>query len=223
MILTTTPFLCKAAACGKYGECLYFKLGSITDALFVYLGGEPEEESVSVLEEQFTGRPLVCLTKPWEHYIRRFHPAARVYQRFMMKPGKAFRFPELQMLPESCTLVMMDDAAFAMHPFSHGINYPSFNAFQAEGSGCVVYHEDEIVASASSFISFNGEIELDVFTKEEYRGNGFAEACISRVLKDCMDREILVHWDAQNDVSRHLAEKFGFELDMEYSVYWLPK
>ncbi len=33
---------------------------------------------------------------------------------------------------------------------------------------------------------------------------------------------IVVHWDAQNDISRHLAGKFGFEAETEYSVYWLP-
>jgi len=38
-----------------------------------------------------------------------------------------------------------------------------------------------------------------------------------------MERGITVHWDAQNDVSRHLAEKFGFETEEEYSVFWLPK
>lgn len=66
MVLTTHPFLCRAAAYGKFGECLYFNLGNITDALFVYLGGEPEKESISVLEEQFMNRPLVCLTKSWD-------------------------------------------------------------------------------------------------------------------------------------------------------------
>ena len=50
-----------------------------------------------------------------------------------------------------------------------------------------------------------------------------AAACVARMLRDCMERRITVHWDAQNDVSRHLAEKFGFEAETEYSVYWLPK
>ena len=27
--------------------------------------------------------------------------------------------------------------------------------------------------------------------------------------------------DAQNDTSRHLAQKFGFRIESEYSVYWL--
>ena len=115
----------------------------------------------------------------------------------------------------------MDEAAFEQHPFSHGENYPSFTAFQAEGSGAVVYDGNEIVAAASSFLSLEGEIELDVSTKEAHRGKGLAKACIARMLRDCMERGITVHWDAQNEVSRHLAEKFGFEAETKYSVYWV--
>jgi len=42
------------------------------------------------------------------------------------------------------------------------------------------------------------------------------------MLKDCMERGIIVYWDAQNDASRRLAQKFGFEIEAWYSVYWLP-
>lgn len=70
--------------------------------------------------------------------------------------------------------------------------------------------------------SLNGAIELDVSTKESHRGKKLATACVARMLQDCMERGITVHWDAQNGASRHLAEKFGFEIETEYSVYWLP-
>ena len=79
------------------------------------------------------------------------------------------------------------------------------------------------MAAASSFLSLDREIELDVFTKESHRGKKLAIACIARMLRDCMERGIIVHWDAQNDASRHLAEKFGFEAETAYSVYWLPR
>ena len=77
------------------------------------------------------------------------------------------------------------------------------------------------MSSASSFLSLDGEIELDVSTKEAHRGKELATACVARMLKNCMERGITVHWDAQNDVSRHLAEKFGFEIETGYPVYWL--
>ena len=94
--------------------------------------------------------------------------------------------------------------------------------YQAEGSGAVVYYGVDIAAAASSFLSLNGAIELDVSTKESHRGKKLATACVARMLQDCMERGITVHWDAQNGASRHLAEKFGFEIETEYSVYWLP-
>ena len=216
-----TPLLYRAALRGAFGRREQFSRSSITDALFVYLDGEPEEDSIGVVDSRFRNRPLVCLTKAWEEQIRARYPDVAVYRRTVMKPACRFTIPENTELPEGYRLAGMDEAAFAQHPFSHGENYPCWAAFQAEGSGAVVYHGGEIVSAASSFLSLGGEIELDVFTKESHRGKNLAAACISRMLQDCMERGITVHWDAQNDVSRHLAERFGFEAETEYSVCWL--
>ena len=217
------PLLYLAAQQGTFGQRTEFSQSSITDALFVYLDGEPEDESVARVDAHFRNRPLVCLTKAWEEQIRAQYPDAAIYPRTVMKPVCRLILPENIEIPEGYRLAGMDEAAFEQHPFSHGENYPSFTAFQAEGSGAVVYDGNEIVAAASSFLSLEGEIELDVSTKEAHRGKGIAKACIARMLRDCMDRGITVHWDAQNDVSRHMAGKFGFEAETEYSVYWLPQ
>ena len=217
------PLLYRAALQGVFGKREEYRRGSITDALFVYLDGEPEPESAARVDSHFRDRPLVCLTDTWEERIRTQYPDAAVYRRTVMKPACRFIIPESIEIPEGYRLAGMDEAAFEQHPFSHGENYPSFTAFQAEGSGAVVYDGNEIVAAASSFLSLEGEIEMDVSTKEAHRGKGIAKACIARMLRDCMDRGITVHWDAQNEVSRHLAEKFGFETETAYSVYWLPQ
>lgn len=215
------PLLYQAALQGIFGKRTEFSRSSITDALFVYLDGEPEEESIAWVDSHFRNRPLVCLTKAWEEQIKAKYPDAAIYQRTAMKAACRFILPESIVIPEGCQLAGMDETAFEQHPFSHGENYPCWEAFQAEGSGAVIYHGGEIVAAASSFLSLNGEIELDVSTKESHRGKGLATACIARMLRDCMERCITVHWDAQNDVSRHLAQKFGFEAETEYRVYWL--
>jgi Predicted acetyltransferase len=215
------PLLYRAALQGVFGSREQYSRSSITDALFVYLDGDPEEESIDIVDSRFRNRPLVCLTKAWEERITVRYPDAAVYRRTVMKPACRFTIPEDIEIPEGYRLAGMDEAAFAQHPFSHGENYPCWAAFQAEGSGAVVYHGGEIVSAASSFLSLDGEIELDVFTKESHRGKKLAAACISRMLQDCMERGITVHWDAQNDVSRHLAERFGFEAETEYSVCWL--
>ena len=215
------PLLYQAAMQNVYGKQEQFTRSSITDALFVYLDGEPEPESIARVESHFRNRPLVCMTGAWEEQIKAQYPDAAVYWRTMMKPACRFTIPENTELPKGYFLTGMDKVSFEQHPFSHGENYPSFTAFQAEGSGAVVYDGNEIVAAASSFLSLEGEIELDVSTKEAHREKGLAKACIARMLRDCMERGITVHWDAQNEVSRHLAEKFGFEAETKYSVYWV--
>ena len=216
------PLLYRAAVQGVFGKREEYTCSSITDALFVYLGGKPEPESAAQVDTHFRVRPLVCLTEEWEEQIRARYPETAIYRRTMMRPACRFIIPEKTKLPEGCRLSDMDEAAFDQHPFSHGMNYSCYAAFQAEGSGAVIYHGGEIVAAASSFLSLNGEVEMDIFTKETYRGKNLATACAARMLRNCMERGITVHWDAQNDISRHLAEKFGFETEEAYSVYWLP-
>ena len=217
-----TPLLYRAALQGTFGKREQYSRSGITDALFVYLDGEPEPESVARVDTHFRNRPLVCLTRAWEEQIKARYPEAAIYRRTVMKPACRFKFPEKPDLPEGYRLAGMDEEAFERHPFSQGENYACWAAFQAEGSGAVVYHGGEIAAAASSFLSLNGEVELDVSTLEAHRGKKLAAACIGRMLRDCMERGITVHWDAQNDASRHLAGKFGFEAEQEYAVYWLP-
>jgi GNAT superfamily N-acetyltransferase len=216
------PLLYQAAMQNVYGKQEQFTRSSITDALFVYLDGEPEPESIARVESHFRNRPLVCMTGAWEEQIKAQYPDAAVYWRTMMKPACRFTIPEKTEIPEGYRLTGMDEAAFEQHPFSHGEHYSGWAAFQAEGSGATAYYGEKIVAAASSFLSMKNEIELDVSTQEDHRGKKLATACIARMLQDCMKRGITVHWDAQNEVSRHLAEKFGFEAEQEYSVYWLP-
>jgi GNAT superfamily N-acetyltransferase len=215
--------LYRAAQLGIFGKQEQYSRSSITDALFVYLDGEPEAGSTARLDSHFRNRPLVCLTKGWEEHVLANYPDAAIYRRTVMKPACRFTIPDNMEIPEEYLLAGMDETAFEQHPFSHGINYPCWAAFQAEGSGAVIYHDGEIVAAASSFLNVDREVELDVSTQEDHRGKKLAAACIAWMLQDCMKRGIKVHWDAQNDVSRHLAEKFGFVAEQEYSVYWLPQ
>ena len=56
------PLLYQAAVRGVFGKREEYTRSSITDALFVYLDGEPEPESVARVDSHFRVRPLVCLT-----------------------------------------------------------------------------------------------------------------------------------------------------------------
>ena len=216
------PLLYQAAQSGVYGNRFEFETGSITDAMFVFLDGTPAADSIGDISAKYRYRPLVCLTEAWEKCLKRDFPEARVLKRYMMKPACRFRLDAKTILPEGFAISLFDEDAFEQHPFAHGENYASFDEFRKFGSGAIVRHEGKIVASASSFLSLDNEVELDVSTEEAYRGKGLASACVSLMLADCQAKGITVHWDAQNDTSKHLAEKFGFETECRYSVYVIP-
>lgn len=213
------PLLYKAAKNGEYGQQHSFDKGNITDAMFVFLDGKPSEDSAVFLDKNYRGRPLVCLSEEWENHIREHYPQVKEYKRCMMKPICHFKLDKVKTLPEGFEARSFDKEAFELHPFSHGKNYPSFESFSQSGAGAVAWHENKIVASASSFFTYNNEVELDVSTDESCRGKGLASACTALMLQDCEKRGIVVHWDAQNEPSRGLAEKFGFEVECYYNVY----
>ena len=131
------PRVSRAALRGVFGKREEYRRSSITDALFVYLDGEPEPASVARVDSRFRGRTLVCLTDAWEAMIRAQYPDAAIYRRTAMKPARRFILPESIELPEGYRLAGMDEAAFERHPFSHGVNYACWADFQAEGSGAV--------------------------------------------------------------------------------------
>ena len=114
------PLLYLAAQQGTFGQRTEFSQSSITDALFVYLDGDPEPETVDRVDMYFRNRPLVCLTDAWETLIREQYPDAAIYRRTVMKPACRFIIPEIPELPEGYRLADMDEAAFEQHPFSHG-------------------------------------------------------------------------------------------------------
>ena len=212
----------RAALSGIYGQSCTFDGSTISDALFVYLDGTPTAESMAAVDRDYRHRPLVCLSAAWEAHIQKSYPDAKVYTRTVMAPADCFIIPEIS-LPEGYTAMPFDERAFDLHPFGHGENYADFADFEANGAGAVVWHNGEIVAAASSFLTIGKEVELDVSTVESHRCKGLASACVAFMLRNCAQRGITVHWDAQNDISRHLAEKFGFTAEYTYSVYWLPQ
>ncbi len=213
------PLLYRAACGGAWGQRTDFGGSAIADALFVYLEGAPEPESIRALRESLTNRPLVCLSEAWENHIRTQYPTVVSYQRYLMAHRKEFELGSERSLPDGFEVCGFDEEIFSQHPFSHGENYSSFEDFQKSGSGAAVLHDGRIVASASSFLSYQGEVELDVSTDAAFRRMGLATACVRQMLHDCQKRGLIVHWDAQNEESRRLAEKFGFQIQKIYTVY----
>jgi len=97
--------------------------------------------------------------------------------------------------------------------------YSSLEEFLKNGIGYVIIHEGEIIAGASSYSYCKGSIDITIGTKKEYRQKGLALACASKLILDCLDKNIYPRWDAANLESVALAEKLGYHFEKEYEVY----
>ena len=98
-------------------------------------------------------------------------------------------------------------------------NYSSLGEFLKSGIGYVIIHDGEIISGASSYSYCKGSIDITIGTKEKYRQRGLALACASKVILDCLDKNIYPRWDASNLESVALAKKLGYHFKKEYKVY----
>lgn len=97
--------------------------------------------------------------------------------------------------------------------------YDTYDSYEKKGLGVMVRSAGALVAGASSYSSYEGGIEIEIDTREEYRRQGLAYACGARLILECLDRGWYPSWDAHNWASVKLAEKLGYHFDHEYVAY----
>lgn len=222
--MSSLPLLLQACLDGAFGRQIKFGNSVICEAGFIYLLGEPSGKELEHFEERWNNRMFVCLSQAWETALLNAYPHMVLTKRYQMRLDfcninreKLARYKEK--LPAGYRLAPFDEKAFELHPFMHGTQYSSFKQFEAEGAGAVVWYGEEIVASASSFLTHNNAMELDVSTAKTHRKKGLGVACCAAMLLNCMQRNFEVHWDAQNNASYHLSQQLGYELEKTYNAY----
>ena len=98
-------------------------------------------------------------------------------------------------------------------------NYESYEDYEKNGLGFAILENGKVVAGASSYAYYNGGIEIEIDTHEDYRQKGLASICGAKLILECLKRKLYPNWDAQNKVSLITAEKLGYEFDKEYLAY----
>ena len=98
-------------------------------------------------------------------------------------------------------------------------NYIDVEQFLDLGLGYVILHKGQVVSGASSYASYSAGIEIEVDTREDYRGLGLAKACAAQLILACLDCGLYPSWDAHTLTSLKLAEQLGYQLDKPYRAY----
>ena len=97
--------------------------------------------------------------------------------------------------------------------------FESWEQYRDLGIGVVAMDGNEIVAGASSYTRYKGGIEIEIDTRTEYRRQGLAVSCASRLILACLERGLYPSWDAHTPISAALAEKLGYHIDRPYVTY----
>lgn len=91
--------------------------------------------------------------------------------------------------------------------------------YAKRGIGIAALRGEELVAGASSYVIYNGGIEIQTDTRADVRRRGLASACCARLILDCLQKGLIPSWDAANPASLKLAEKLGYALKAPYDTW----
>lgn len=208
-------------------------IGIVFIADFCFLLGSNDEShqlSIKKLLDKAKGKILVPYSNYWSSFIEKyFSDNHKKYDRYAMK-GKMDEFHKVKIK----SFIDIVEKEFHIEKINKNnyrkvledkfmadccSNFSSFEEFLRNGIGYIIIHEDEIISGASSYSYCNGAIDITIGTKREYRKKGLALACASKVILECLDRNIYPTWDAANIESVALAEKLGYHFHEEYCVY----
>ena len=129
-------------------------------------------------------------------------------------------------MPEGCELKMIDKELYdkcLLEEWSRDFvaNYRDYALFEKLGLGVVMVKKctGEVVAGASSYSTYKDGIEIEIVTREDHRQQGLAYRCASKLILECLRRNLYPSWDARTRISVALAEKLGYEYSHEYAAY----
>lgn len=219
----------------KAGQLLWFDTTTLTSADFCFLlgyFGENEDETIiKILNENCRGKVIVTDGDFWGSFLEKHYPNSfKRFSRYAIKKEpnifdkkKLNDFilavePQYQVvrIDELIYYKTMEDAFTA----DFCSFFSTLEEYLKHGIGYVIMDKNKkIFAGASSYTYCKGNIEITIGTIMEYRRKGLALACVSKLILECLDKNIYPRWDAANVESVSLAKKLGYNFEKEYIVY----
>ena len=201
---------------------------------FCFLAGKPDAGLVAFKPETYGKNYIIMVpeNKEWSALIEtHYKDGAEKNSRFAIHKDKGnFNKEKLTQavanIPEGYELKMIDKQLFnacLSEEWSADFvsNYKDYAMFEKLGIGVLMIKKDtgEIVAGASSYSSYKEGIEIEIVTREDHRQKGLAYRCASKLILECLKRNLYPSWDARTMISVALAEKLGYVYSHEYVAY----
>lgn len=199
---------------------------------FCFFAGKPNENLVKHIPANFQSKDILMVpdNDAWEKMILSVYGRkARGFARYAIKKEKNIFDREyltsmINELPTQYELKKIDGQIYKkllMAEWSKDFcsQFHSYEHYKKMGIGFVILFHDDPVSGASSYVIYDGGIEIEVDTKNGYRRRGLAQVCAARLILECLDRGLYPSWDAHNLQSVALAEKLGYHVDKPYVTY----
>ncbi len=193
---------------------------------FGFFAGEPDRKLAENKPEGFA--ILVPGSEEWASLLESCYPDAEKATRYAIRKDTRFDRERLQQeidrLPEGYELRPIDAEIYDLclqDPVTRDFVavFGSRERYLELGRGMVILKDGRIASGASSYTRYREGIEIEVDTVETERRKHLAAAACAALILRCLDEGLYPSWDAQNMNSVRLAEKLGYELDHEYTVY----
>lgn len=198
---------------------------------FCFLAGEPCKELALNIPKWYKKKYMLIVpqNKQWKEVMNHAYGTRAkwktryaikkekdVFDKAMLEKARQITDPQytIRQIDHElyCKVLQLDWAEDFCSQFDSWEHYRDF------GLGFVVMCGGEPVAGASSYIFYKGGIEIEIDTHIEHRRKGLAYACGARLILECLERGLYPSWDAQNEISLHLAQRLGYRFDHEYDV-----
>ena len=199
---------------------------------FYYFAGIPNRELASYRPQQRKGDFMILTARQpqWFTLIEEVYgeKAKKISRYAMKKEPHVFDREKLQLYAgapgEGVQLRLIDRELFfrcGEQSWSRDLTaqYADYEEYRQKGLGVAALKNGELVSGASSYSSYQGGIEIEIDTKEEFRRQGLAAACGAKLILECLERGLYPSWDAHNLQSVSLAEKLGYHLAHAYTAY----
>ena len=99
----------------------------------------------------------------------------------------------------------------------------SDESYARRGLGFLLTVDGEAVAGAGSYVSYPGGIEVQLQTREDQQGRGYAVLAAARLILAAHERGLVASWDAASPASAHIACKLGYRPAGAYQALLVRK
>ena len=209
-------------------------LALLLHRFLAFLAGDENDILVQELLKRIPPKKIIFVPdKKWDAIIKDFwgdklRPRSRT--KFSSDELQIEHMKEiLSKIPQEMEIKKLDENTIEQtSKLAKGIIrilFPSLDDFIKTNFGFYLKHNDTIVSVALAATPiYNNEFEIHIETDPEYQRRGLAMIVCAKLIQYSLEKNLIPHWDADNEPSTKLALKLGFTKPERYDAYyWLEE